>query len=144
MWARLCSRRPVGELQDLDRIVGRGTVLVVGGLGALGGAVAAWLVEKGARRLVLAGRTVQADAELLTSLQAGGADVAFEPMDVTNAEAVEAVLRRIRASGSPLTAIFHAAGVVQDRVLAGSRGRAIARPRQRRSRVRGTALSDAS
>ena len=113
------SRRPEGEPQDLERVVTRGTVLVVGGLGALGGAVAAWLVEKGARRLVLAGRTARADAELLTSLQAAGADVAFEPMDVTNAEAVGAVLGRIRTSGSPLTAVFHAAGVVQDRVLAG-------------------------
>jgi NADPH:quinone reductase-like Zn-dependent oxidoreductase/acyl carrier protein len=113
------SRRPEGEMQDLGRIVARGTVLVVGGLGALGGAVALWLVEKGAKRLVLAGRTAHADAEPAASLQAAGAEVVFEPMDVTNAEAVEAVLGRIRRSGAPLTAVFHAAGVVQDRVLAG-------------------------
>ena len=55
----------------------------------------------------------------MASLESDGVEVVFEPMDVTNAGAVDAVLGRIRASGAPLKAVFHAAGVVQDRVLAG-------------------------
>jgi acyl transferase domain-containing protein/acyl carrier protein len=111
------SRRAEGEPQNLASVVAGGTVLVTGGLGALGGAVATWLTEQGAKRVVLAGRT--ADAERLAQLQAAGAEVIFEPMDVTNPTAVEAVLGRIRASGVPLKAVFHAAGVTQDRVLDG-------------------------
>jgi myxalamid-type polyketide synthase MxaB len=113
------SRRPEGEAQDLSSIVARGTVLVVGGLGALGSALAQWLARRGAKRLVLTGRTAHVDAKLIAELRAGGAEVVIEPMDVTNPEAVEAVLGRIRSSGVPLTAVFHAAGVVQDGVLEG-------------------------
>ncbi len=111
------ARGANGVSLDLRSIVARGTVLVVGGLGALGAELVRWLVEKGARRVVVASRT--ADPERAASLQSAGVDVVFEPMDVTSADAVKGVLERIRVSGSPLTAVFHAAGVVQDRVLAG-------------------------
>ena len=108
-----------GESENLQTIIARGTVLVVGGLGALGRAVASWLVANGARRLVLAGRTAAADTGFIDSLRETGADVSIEPMDVVNPEDVKLVLQRIRASGVPLTAVFHVAGVVQDRVLEG-------------------------
>jgi acyl transferase domain-containing protein/acyl carrier protein len=106
-----------GELENLQTIVTQGTVLVVGGMGALGREVAAWLVAKGARRLVLAGRTADADAAFIASLRESGAEVAVEQMDLVNPEAIREVLQRIRASGLPLTAIFHVAGMVQDGVL---------------------------
>ncbi len=111
------SRQPEGVGQELNSIVARGTVLVVGGLGALGSALAQQLARKGAKRLVLAGRAAHVDAKLIEELQADGAEVVIEPMDVTNPEAVEAVLERIRSSGAPLKAVFHAAGVVQDGLL---------------------------
>jgi NAD(P)-dependent dehydrogenase (short-subunit alcohol dehydrogenase family)/acyl carrier protein len=113
------ARRPDGEAQDLRSIVARGTVLVVGGLGSLGGAVAEWLGAHGAKRVVLAGRTAHSSPELVATLKARGTEAVFEPMDVTNPEALQAVLGRIRASGVPLKAVIHAAGVVQDRVLEG-------------------------
>lgn len=114
---KLVLTQSSGEPQELASIVAQGTVLIVGGMGALGGAVAEWLVAVGAKRVVLAGRT--ADTERVAWLRNSGADLVFESLDVTNAEQVAAVLGRIRTSGAPLRAVFHAAGVVQDRVLAG-------------------------
>jgi acyl transferase domain-containing protein/acyl carrier protein len=113
------SRRAEREGESLRRIVARGTTLVVGGLGPLGSALAEWLAARGARRLVLAGRSGNADPALVASLQAAGAEVEIARMDVANPDSVEEVLGHIRASGVPLTAVFHAAGVVRDRVLEG-------------------------
>jgi len=115
----ILSRQEEGQGAPLSAIVSRGTTLVVGGLGALGGVLAVWLAGKGARRLVLAGRGGSADPDLLASLRAAGADVVVERMDAADSESVATVLEKIRASGLPLTAVFHAAGVVQDRVLEG-------------------------
>jgi NADPH:quinone reductase-like Zn-dependent oxidoreductase/acyl carrier protein len=113
------SRSPEGEGESdaLSTTLAHGTVLVVGGLGALGRLTASWLVAKGARRLVLTGRTASDDVGFLGSLRQSGAEVSIERMDVANAENVEKVLSGIRASDAPLTAVFHVAGVVQDRVL---------------------------
>ncbi len=107
------------EIETLEKILAQGAVLVVGGLGALGRLTASWLVEKGARKLVLTGRTASADEEFLASLRHLGAEVAIVQMDVASPDNVEKVLSSIRSSGVPLTAVFHVAGVVQDRVLEG-------------------------
>ncbi len=111
------SRRPPAEFENLRRIISQGTTLVVGGLGPLGSVLADWLSKAGARRLVLCGRSAKADPTFLSSLQNAGTEVLVERMDVADPASVHEVLQRIRASGLPLTTVFHAAGVVQDRVL---------------------------
>ncbi|WP_338895246.1 type I polyketide synthase [Streptomyces sp. TG1A-60] len=97
-----------------------GTVLVTGGTGALGGLVARHLVtEHGVRRLVLLSRGGPRSAgarELADSLGALGADVAVEACDAADRDALSAALDRIPAT-HPLTAVIHAAGVVDDGVL---------------------------
>lgn len=107
------------ESESLQTILARGTVLIVGGLGALGRVTASWLVAKGARRLVLAGRTATDGDAFIASLRESGAEVVVEQMDAANPEDLKKVLLGIRASGVPLAAVFHIAGVVQDRVLEG-------------------------
>jgi NADPH:quinone reductase-like Zn-dependent oxidoreductase/3-oxoacyl-(acyl-carrier-protein) synthase/acyl carrier protein len=99
-------------------IVSNGTVLITGGLGALGGALAEWLAEMGALNLVLASRHAKDDHPVVLDLRKRGVEVAVEQADVVSAEQMGALLKRIRSEGPPLTAIFHAAGVVQDAVLA--------------------------
>ncbi|MDQ3402587.1 MAG: type I polyketide synthase [Actinomycetota bacterium] len=96
-----------------------GTVLVTGGTGALGAHVARWLVEAGARHLVLTSRR-GADApgaeELRAELVAAGAEVTFAACDVADRSALADVLSAIPAE-HPLTAVMHAAGVLDDGVL---------------------------
>ncbi|MEV1119557.1 SDR family NAD(P)-dependent oxidoreductase, partial [Actinosynnema sp. NPDC049800] len=84
-----------------------GTVLITGGLGTLGRAVAAHLVARhGVRRLVLVGRNGGEAPEL-------DADVRVVACDVSDREQVADLV----ASIPDLTAVVHAAGVLDDAVV---------------------------
>ncbi|MFF8369940.1 type I polyketide synthase [Streptomyces lydicus] len=94
-----------------------GTVLITGGTGAVGRALARHLVtEHGARRLLLAGRrggAAPGAAELASDLKGLGAEVRFAAVDVTDRDAVAAMIEAV-PDRHPLTAVIHAAGVVDD------------------------------
>ncbi|MEV0186639.1 type I polyketide synthase, partial [Streptomyces sp. NPDC050625] len=89
----------------------RGTVLITGGTGALGGHVARWLAGAGAEHLVLTSRR-GADAPGATALKAEleelGARVTLAVCDVADRDAVAALLAE-----HTFTSVFHAAGVEQ-------------------------------
>ena len=109
-----------------------GTYLVTGGLGALGLEVARWLVERGARRLVLMGRrglpprsqwaSVTASGprrqiDAVLALEALGATVRVVAADIGDAEQVAAALDPGALGMPPIRGVVHAAGVVSDALV---------------------------
>jgi phthiocerol/phenolphthiocerol synthesis type-I polyketide synthase C len=97
------------------------THLVIGGCGGFGLATARWLAERGARYLVLAGRSGAASPEAreaLASLAASGVKVHAEALDVANAAAVEELIEKIGRTLPPLAGVFHAAAVLDDALIA--------------------------
>ncbi len=101
-----------------------GSALITGGLGALGLALAARLAKRGVKKIILAGRGGEEGADeetrrALSALRAGGADVRVVTADVTRREDVERLLAPSPGAGEPpVTALFHAAGVLSDALLA--------------------------
>jgi len=94
------------------------TYLVSGGLGGLGLTVARWLVDRGARHLLLIGRHGPADAaqDTVNAMERDGAHVDIACADVADAAALRRVLDD-RAAKPPLRGVIHAAGVLSDRTI---------------------------
>jgi epothilone polyketide synthase D len=108
--------RAQSALPQAGELTGEGTYLIVGGLGGVGRTVARWLIEKGARHLVLIGRSAR-DGEAVAELRARGADVCFIQADVTREDQLAAAFEQIDATMPPLLGVIHAAAVLDDGIL---------------------------
>ncbi|ATB41074.1 type I polyketide synthase [Cystobacter fuscus] len=95
------------------------TYLITGGLGGLGLEVAKWMVERGARHLVLVGRRAPSAlaTEAVRALERAGAQVTLASVDVSREEEVSRLLRQVDAASPPLRGVIHAAGVLEDGAL---------------------------
>ena len=97
---RLACVRPARAAPPPLGLDEEGSYLVTGGLGGFGLAIAAWLAEKGAGRLVLVGRSGAATPEAqagIEALRAGGCEVAVRKADVRDRAALAGVLDEVRA-----------------------------------------------
>ncbi|WP_442802693.1 type I polyketide synthase [Streptomyces sp. CB01373] len=91
----------------------RGSVLVTGGTGGIGGRVARRLAEQGAEHLVLTSRRgadAPGAAELRAELEQLGVRVTIAACDAADRDALAALLAAL-PEDAPLTAVFHSAGV---------------------------------
>lgn len=100
---------------------GEGTLLVTGATGAVGPALAAELVGRGARSVLAVARNAPdaAAQERLDALIALGAQVEFRRCDVSQRSELESLVSDRRGQGQPITAVLHAAGRLGDGLLEG-------------------------
>ncbi|MEV6945055.1 SDR family NAD(P)-dependent oxidoreductase [Streptomyces sp. NPDC051172] len=120
-------RREVSGRPVVLDLVGRpalvptdGTVLITGGLGAVGRQLARLLAEHGVPRLLVTSRQGQADpraAGITEELAALGAEVEVAACDVADATALADVLAGV-GDALPLRGVVHCAGVLADGVIA--------------------------
>ena len=95
------------------------TYLITGGLGALGLKTAQWMVDNGAKHLVLITRSKASEEKLgvLDVLKERGVEVLVAQADVSDYEQMAAVMQEIKNVMSPLGGIVHGAGVLDDGLL---------------------------
>ncbi|MFS8036884.1 SDR family NAD(P)-dependent oxidoreductase [Xanthobacter sp. AM11] len=109
------------DLGQPMQLSGAASYLVTGGLRGFGVSVADFLSRQGAGRLLLAGRhgTPDADAEpVIAAIIARGTQVVPLALDVTDPDAVDAVIEAHAHSDKPLKGIVHGAAVIEDGFLA--------------------------
>ncbi len=124
------TREPV---RDALRCEADAAYLITGGLGALGLLTANWLADRGARRLLLVGRTPlpprrdwNGDVETrdrariiaIRELERRGISVEVVTLDIGSADDVHALLaRRDRDGAPPIRGVIHAAGITGDQLM---------------------------
>ncbi|BCB82756.1 type I polyketide synthase [Phytohabitans suffuscus] len=122
------EREPVHEPV---RCAADGTYLVTGGLGVLGLQVAHWLAERGARRLVLAGRrpfpsraswdepadeVTRRQIDAIRGLEKLGVAVRVVSLDIADAEQAARLLTPDALGFPPIRGVVHLAGVLDARM----------------------------
>jgi phthiocerol/phenolphthiocerol synthesis type-I polyketide synthase C len=117
------------------RLNGDATYLVTGGLGGLGLRTARWLADRGARHLVLVGRSgAQSETARagIAALEARGVRVLAEACDIADFPSVQRLHAKVHATLPPLRGVVHAAGVIEDgliRKLSREQWRAVFEPK---------------
>ncbi|MCV7257382.1 SDR family NAD(P)-dependent oxidoreductase, partial [Mycobacterium shimoidei] len=103
-----------GEIRETE-VRPDGAYIITGGRGGLGTVVTRWLLERGAGRLVLNGRTEPSDAQRqeLSEL-ANGAEIVFVAGDIAAPGVAERLVAAAEETGRPLRGVVHAAGVTGD------------------------------
>ena len=116
--ARL-ERRPPSTAPSAAAIHADGTYLIAGGLGGLGLAVAKWLANRGARRLVLLTRrgSTPETEDAVQDLRDQGVEVHLARGDLADQGRMNELLQEIRESMPPLRGVIHSAAVLDDAML---------------------------
>lgn len=106
---------PTGDLP----IRNDATYLITGGLGGLGLAVARWLVDRGARSLVLTSRRGPTPAvePALAALRGRGVAIATPAVDVADRDQMAELIETIDHGMPPLRGLMHLAGVLDDGIV---------------------------
>ncbi len=97
-----------------------GVYLITGGLGGIGLRVAQWLARAGAGTIVLASRRAPTAAQQLEldAWRSDGVNLVWRGVDLTQPAAAAELVARLHGEFGPVRGIFHAAGVLDDGLLA--------------------------
>ncbi|MDR3637169.1 MAG: SDR family NAD(P)-dependent oxidoreductase, partial [Isosphaeraceae bacterium] len=130
---RLRSAQRAVETTSSIKVWPEGTYLITGGLGDLGLMLARWLVDRGARRLVLLGRRglphrltwdaltpddpARAKVGAVRALEEEGATVLTVAVDASDRVQMSDLFDQLSQMFPPIRGIVHAAGVVTPRAL---------------------------
>jgi acyl carrier protein len=109
------------DLSQIRTLNADASYLLTGGLGGVGRALARWMVEQGARHLIIVSRNKPSLSghEVVASLEAAGVRVTLVRTDIADSAQVGALVESCSGSGSALRGIVHLAGVLDDGVIAG-------------------------
>ena len=102
-----------------SRIRSDATYLITGGYGSLGLVVARWLVERGARHLVLVGRSGPRGkaVDVVTEFERKGVSVRVAHVDVADEAQMKILFADLARSMPALAGVIHAAGIVEDGLI---------------------------
>ncbi len=102
-----------------DRLDPERSYLITGGLGGIGLALAEWMVDRGAKHVVLNGRREPGSTAKATisALELRGVDIKVVLADVSEPDQVNAMLADIKESQPPLAGLFHSVGVLSDAAI---------------------------
>jgi acyl transferase domain-containing protein/acyl carrier protein/phospholipid N-methyltransferase len=98
-----------------------GCYLITGAFGGYGKVLARWLVDAGARHLVLTSRSGASNpeaAEFVAELQDRAVEVRVVSADISAPDDVKRLFGEIESCGQPLRGLFHLAMVIDDALLA--------------------------
>ena len=113
------SRATLAERQRDSVVRPDGSYIVTGGLGGLGMVVARWLVDSGAGRVVLNGRSRPSDEQRtnLADLESR-AEIVFVEGDIASPGVAERLVTAAEDTGLPLRGVVHSAAVLDDGLVA--------------------------
>lgn len=91
-----------------------GTYLIAGGLGGLGRSIAAWMVQRGARYLILLSRSGPQKSvnSFLEDLESRGAKVETPACDITDKNSLQSVLDNYARTMPPIKGCIQASMVL--------------------------------
>ncbi|MDY6988820.1 MAG: SDR family NAD(P)-dependent oxidoreductase [Thermodesulfobacteriota bacterium] len=98
-----------------------GSYLIAGGLGGLGKRLARWLVDHGARHLILNSRSpvTEPGKEAVSALEQRGTQVRILRADISNPAEAAHLFDTLQETMPPLRGVIHAAGLLEDGLLMG-------------------------
>ena len=110
------------QLEDQPKhlsIQSHASYLITGGLGALGLEVAQWLVEQGARNIILSSRRESSAKaqKIIKNLTNKGANISVLLADISKQQEIAQIIKIIKSSLPPLKGVIHAAGIIDDCLL---------------------------
>ncbi|OAP54232.1 hypothetical protein AYL99_11333 [Fonsecaea erecta] len=104
----------IRPIESNDLFIGDKTYLLIGLAGDMGRSIARFMVEHGARHLVLSSRVPKIDQRWIDDIARCGGRVMVLPMDVSNEAAVEKGLAEVRASMPPIGGVAFGPLLLQD------------------------------
>ncbi len=131
---------PVGDAQDAFRHMAQGkhlgkvvltfpdeslfksnaVYLITGGMGALGIQTLKWMIENGAKNLILTGRKQPEQLKgKLAEIKEKGVSLQYFQSDISKKEDVIKLFDHIKTEATELKGIIHAAGINKDAMLSG-------------------------